>query len=66
MVLVLTSCAVGVPMPDCFQAGKPVFRFVVMTDIICLEWTDGRGIGPLDGTGLPLPGDPIGISQIGC
>ena len=39
MVLVLTGCAVGVPMPDCFQAGKPVFRFVVMTDIICLEWT---------------------------
>ena len=39
MVLVFTGCAVGVTMPDCFQAGKPVFRFVVMTDIICLEWT---------------------------
>ena len=65
VVFILPGGRAIVPMLDSRQAGKFIFRLIIVADVIFQHRTNGGHISPLDGGGFPTAGNLAGLGIVG-
>ena len=65
VVFILPGGRAIVPMLDSRQAGKFVFRFIIVADVILQQPAIAGHVRPLDGGGFPTAGNLAGLGIVG-